>query len=259
MCLIKKFLIFSFLIITCESKLYEGKCPKIHLNVSISCDIFIQNEDLHIVGTVEMPSTTLNFFHNPFKSINCMRFALYCGNNIDHALRFIFSCHFDERNHFCFPIRFLQTNENGLYDLEFDFLPGSQCEKSIIKNEVFLLYNDAFNQMILYGCWEVDENQSEQGIWFLSSDEQITKNNIDEFKKLMRNVLNNINLKLVDDMVFYTEDNTACRCESCKYFIDCDISKEKSGDSTYTQHYLFSYIILIRIFISCYGLSFFEV
>jgi hypothetical protein len=135
---IKNFLSLLLLLSACESKIYNGKCPRAIENASVNCSNYNDFHDMQVLAAAEAPSTTFNFFHNPFASINCMRFSVSCGGSVDHLLSFSISCNFNEKSHFCFPIKLLKaTRSSGAHGLQFDFLPGSQCDKSVVKGVWF--------------------------------------------------------------------------------------------------------------------------
>lgn len=223
------FIIIIFLKVqSIYGKLYNGKCPKVSNNITLDCRSFGFGHDLKIIGFVETASETINFFHNEFNSISCMDLRTSCIKNEDFLLSFQFSCKSFEKFKYCYPILMHRTQKLGGYSLKFDFTKETQCDESLIKSEIQILHNENYQYMIIYGCYEVDDDLTDQGVWVIAREIVREEKKIGYFKTHAKQVLEEINPKLYEDLTFYTEDQKECNCKSCDYFMRCKISSRRN-------------------------------
>lgn len=242
--------------LSCKAKLYSGKCPKIYKNVTIDCKNKLFSRELKVVGLLSSSSDTLNFFHNEFDSIKCISIELNCLNYEGYLLDFNIVCNVLENFKHCYPIVMSSGTKLNEYHLKFDFTKNTFCPEDIIKKEIQFLYNDNFQHMIIYGCYETKQNESDYGVWILATDELMQKVKVQEFKEQTKKILDEVNPNLMTDLLFYDADIQECNCNACDYFMSCETSqkfkmnKESRGNKTGVASLIIFIVFIKNVFIA---------
>lgn len=207
-----------------DAKIYNGKCPKIQSNMKIDCKGTTFSSELKVVGFLSNSPDTLNFFYNEFKSINCVRIEINCKGFERFLLNFNIKCKSLTGFKHCYPIFLQSPTKSKEYRLSFDFTKNTQCPDDIIKKDIKFLYNNNFQHIIIYGCYERDNGVSDHGLWILASNEMTQKIKVQEFKEQTAKILDKINPNLMNDVLFYDDDKQECDCNTCDYFMKCQTS-----------------------------------
>ena len=222
---IKSFTVFAFAMAHLyDAKIYNGKCPKIYDNVKVDCNGTTFSSELKVVGFLSNSPDTLNFFYNEFKSINCVTIEINCKGYQNFLLNFNLKCKSLTDFKHCYPILMHSQTESNEYHLSFDFIKNTQCTDDIIEKDIKFLYNNNFQHVIIYGCYERDNAVSDHGLWILASAEMIQKIKDQEFKEQTAKILDKINPNLINDVLFYDADKQECDCSTCDYFMQCQTS-----------------------------------
>lgn len=238
--------------LSCDAKLYNGKCPKIYSNVTIDCKTTAFFNELKVVGFLSSSSDTLNFFHNEFESIKCISINLNCIKHDKYLLSFSFGCKSSDSLKHCYPILLNSVTKLNEHRLSFDFTKDTFCPEEIIKRDIQFLYNDELKYLIIYGCYESDRHMSDHGLWIFASDEMMQKTTAKEFKEHAAKILNEINPDLMTDLLFFDDDEEDCKCNTCDYFMRCHITKllkkdSKSSGNKAKASILFLFVICIKV------------
>lgn len=213
------FLVFKFTL----AKLYFGKCPLVE---NIATKIECSNEfTAKVIGSVEMPATTLNFFHNQYKKPQCINMYFSCINSIVYVGELITQCRNPEKFKTCYGVRIYQpgNKRSGLYSLEYSFVPGQTCQADLIRDKMYILDFIDKTYMLIWSCWELDDDTNEQGVWILMN-ENLSQD--DKYIGKSLSTLKLINPQIADDLILRdSESNDECNCDDCNYRMFCHLEK----------------------------------
>lgn len=220
------FSIASFYVVT--SKMYGGKCPSVGSETKdLDCQV---DSEMKVVGAVTTTASTLNLFHNQYSSLKCLNVFLTCIGSKDYSVSFNIKCNALDQFKFCYPILMKnRDNARGTNELEFSFQPSYECNQNDIENQLYILdYVDA-EFVLIWGCWEINENFNEQGVWILSQEGALPEK---DYRLRALNLLNNINPELTNDLLYLdSNSNETCECNDCNYFMQCQLTEKESPAS----------------------------
>lgn len=239
------FLMFMSICVV-ESNLYKGKCPSVNnadiLPKEIKCRI---DREMKVIGAVQTSASVLNIFHNQYGSLRCLNVNLKCINSRVYLASLTVQCKALNEFKTCYPIRIrTRDNSTGANELDFSFQPTYYCNEKSMKNQIFILDYVEASYMLIWGCWEKDKYYNEQGVWILSTQAKMPK---EDYKLRATNLLSKINHNLVDDLLeLESETDKKCRCVDCNYFMQCKLAKSSGQEID----------LRIILFLSCIFVSF---